>query len=148
MVSCQGKQDPVDEQNVLEIVDDAFAVQEVHGSAEEVPVQGFGEAQAAGLAGDVGYRNDLLEADDLDGGDDDDDVQVAGAEGEEEASDHDEGPCCAHDEVGLLLLVLALLGGWWCLESSAGNFSCRELAYRCFLDSAVARRAARLRARL
>lgn len=110
MVGGQGQQDAVDQQDVLEVVDDALAVQEVHGSAEEVPVQRLGEAQAAGLAGDVGYRNDLLEADDLDGGDDDDDVQVAGAEGKEEAPDHDQRPRCAHDEVGLLLLILALLG--------------------------------------
>ena len=110
MVGGQGQQNPINQQDVLEVVDDALAVQEVHGGAEEVPVQRLGEAQAAGLAGDVGYRNDLLEADDLDGGDDHDDVEVAGAEGEEEAPDHDQRPRCAHDEVGLLLLVLALLG--------------------------------------
>jgi hypothetical protein len=129
VVGRQGKQDSVDKQNVLEVVDDALAVQEVHGGSQEVPVQRFGEAQAAGLAGDVGYRNDLLEADDLDSGDDNNDVQVASAEGEEEASDHDQGPCGAHDEVGLLLLVLALLGDWWCLASSAGNFSYSKYAY-------------------
>ena len=110
MVGGQGQQDPVDKQNVFEVVDDALAVQEVHGGAQEVPVQRLGEAQAAGLAGDVGYRNDLLEADDLDGGDDHDDVEVASAEGEEEASDHDQRPCCAHNEVCLLLLILGLLG--------------------------------------
>lgn len=132
MVGRQGEQDSVNEQDVLEVVDDALAVQEVHGSAEEVPVQRLRKAQAAGLAGDVGYRNDLLEADDLDGGDDDDDVQVAGAEGEEEASNHDQRPCCAHDEVGLLFLVLALLGDWWCLDSSAVNFSLADMRTAAF----------------
>ncbi|KAJ8104906.1 hypothetical protein OPT61_g10502 [Boeremia exigua] len=67
VVGGQGQQDAVDQQDVLEVVDDALAVQEVHGGAEEVPVQRLGEAQAAGLAGDVGDRNDLLEADDLHG---------------------------------------------------------------------------------
>ena len=110
VVGGQGQQNPINQQDVLEVVDDALAVQKVHGGAEEVPVQRLGEAQAAGLAGDVGYRNDLLEADDLDGGDDHDDVEVAGAEGKEEAPDHDQRPGCAHDEVGLLLLILALLG--------------------------------------
>lgn len=126
MVGGQGQQDPVDEQNVLEVVDDALAVQKVHGGAEEVPVQRLGEAQAAGLAGDVGYRNDLLEADDLDGGDDGDDVEVAGAEGEEEAADHDQRPGGAHDEVCLLLLILGLLGDERCLGSSVVSGGARR----------------------
>ena len=130
MVGGQGEQDPVNEQNVLEVVDDALAVQEVHGSAQEVPVQRLGEAQAAGLAWDVGYGNHLLEADDLDGGNDDDDVQVAGAEGKEEAADHDQRPCCADDEVCLFLLILALLGDLWSLETSAGSFSSKRASVR------------------
>ena len=93
---------------MLEVVDDALAVQKVHGGAEEVPVQRLGEAQAAGLARHVRNSNDLLEGDDLHGGDDDDDEQVAGAEGPEEAGDHDQRPYGARDEVCLFLLVLAL----------------------------------------
>lgn len=121
MVGGQGQQDPVDEQDMLEVVDDALAVQKVHGGAEKVPVERLGEAQTAGLAGDVGDGDDLLEADDLHGGDDGDDVEVASAEGEEEAANHDERPCCADDEVCLFLLVLALFWDGWCLDMSAGG---------------------------
>jgi hypothetical protein len=39
VVGGQGQQDLVDEQNVLEVVDDALAVEEVHCGAEEVPVE-------------------------------------------------------------------------------------------------------------
>jgi len=104
---------------VLEVVDDALAIQEVHGGSEKVPVQRFGEAQAAGLAGHVCDCNDLLEGDDLDGGDDDDEVDVAGAEDPEEAHDHDDGPYCARYEVCLFLFVLGLWWLFWCLQLSA-----------------------------
>ena len=46
MMGGQGQQNAVNEQDVLEVVDDALAVQKVHGGAEEVPVQRLGEAQA------------------------------------------------------------------------------------------------------
>lgn len=106
MVGGQREQDAVDEQNVLEVVDDALAVEKVHGGSEEVPVQRLGKAQTAGLAGHIGNCNDLLEGDDLHGGDDDDDVYVAGTEDPEEAEDHDERPYRACYEVGLFLFVL------------------------------------------
>lgn len=108
MVGRKREQEAVDHEDVLEVVDDALAVEKVHGGAEEVPVERLCEAQAAGFAGDVGDGNDLLEGDDLDGGNDYDDVEVAGAEGPEEAGDHDQSPCGAGDEVGLLLLILGL----------------------------------------
>jgi hypothetical protein len=111
MVGSEREQNAVDQQDVLEVVDDALAIEEVHGSAEEVPVERLGEAQTASLAGHIGDCNDLFEGDDLHGGDDDDDVDVAGAEDPEEAEDHDEGPYCAFYEVGLFLLVLAR-GRW------------------------------------
>lgn len=108
MVGRQGQQQPVHHENVLEVIDDALAVQKVHGGAEKVPVERLCEAQAAGLAGHVCDCNDLLEAYDLDCRDDDDDEQVAGAEGPEEDANHDESPCCARDEVCLFLLVVGL----------------------------------------
>lgn len=113
VVGRQGEQNAVYQQDVLEVVDDALAIEKVHGGAEEVPVQRLGEAQAARLAGHVGDCNDLLERYDLDGSDDDDDVDVAGAEDPEEAHDHDQGPYRARYEVGLLLLVLGRC--WWLL---------------------------------
>ena len=84
MVCRQGQQQTVDHEDVLEVVDDALAVQEVHGGAEKVPVERLCEAQAAGLAGDICNCNDLLEGYDLDRRDDDDYEEVAGTEGPEE----------------------------------------------------------------
>lgn len=121
VVGSQGKQNSVHKQNVLEVIDDTLAIQEVHGRPQEVPVQRLGEAQAASLARHISYRNDLLEADDLDGCDDDDNIEMASAKSEEEATDHDESPYCAHDEVCLLFLVFALFCCLWCLEMSVGR---------------------------
>jgi hypothetical protein len=106
---------------VLEIVDDALAIEKVHGGAEEIPVQRLGEAQTAGLAGHICNCNDLLERYNLHCGNNDDEVDVAGTQDPEETEDHDETPYGARYEVGLLLLVL----GPWCwfrfLRVSAGN---------------------------
>jgi hypothetical protein len=129
VVGRQGEQQAVDHQDVLEVVYHTLAVQEVHGSAQEVPVQRLGEAQTARLARNIRNRNDLLERYDLHHGDDDDDEEVAGAEGPEEARDHDEGPYCARDEVGLLLLVLALglLFGELCCQPASSPAGTRNV---------------------
>jgi hypothetical protein len=95
---------------VLEIVDDALAIEKVHGGAEEIPVQRLGEAQTAGLAGHICDRNNLLEGDDLHGGDNDDDVNVASAQDPEEAENHDYGPDGTRYEVGLFLLIFGRRG--------------------------------------
>jgi hypothetical protein len=38
MVGCEWQQYPIHQQNMLEIVDDALSVKEVHGRSQEVPV--------------------------------------------------------------------------------------------------------------
>jgi hypothetical protein len=143
VVGGQRKQDTVDQQDVLEVIDDAFAVQKVHGGAEKVPVQRLGEAQATGPARHVRNGNDLLEGYDLDGGDYDDDVDVTGAEDPEEAQDHDEGPYGARNEVCLFLFVFGLLQRFWRLGLSAVVAVAGRSAYRA-IYGAVGRRAARL----
>ena len=109
VVGCQRQQHLVDQDDVLEVVDDALAVEEVHGGGQPVPVEALGGAQISRPAGDAGDGDDFLERDDLDGRDDQDDVDVAHEESREEAADHDKGPEGARHEVGLLLLVLGIL---------------------------------------
>jgi hypothetical protein len=109
VVSRQWQQNLVNEDNVLEVVDDALAVEKIHGGAEPVPVKALGGAQVSGAAGDVGNSNDLLEGDDLNGGDNEDDVDVTHEKSGEEQGDHDEGPEGTRVEVGLFLLVLSRL---------------------------------------
>lgn len=111
MVGGQGQEDAVDEHDMLEVVDDGLAVEEVHGGDEPVPVEVLGGPQLSRAAGHAGDGDDLLERDDLDDGYADDDVDVAREEGGEEEADHDEGPEGADDEVGLFLLVLGRLRG-------------------------------------
>lgn len=53
VVGRKRQEDLVNEDNVLEVVDDAFAVEKVHGGAEEVPVQSLCKTQLASPAGDV-----------------------------------------------------------------------------------------------
>lgn len=129
---------------MLEVVDDGFTVEVVHGGGQPVPVQALRGTKAAGLCRDGGDGDDLLEGDDLDGGDHADDVDVAGEEGGKEAADHDERPEGTCHEVGLLLLVLGallVLGGlglllWEREEERSVNtlghndaLSCRDVAW-------------------
>ncbi len=118
VMRSQRQEDLVDEDDVLEVVDNALAIEEVHGRGEPVPVQALGGLQVARAAGNARDGDDFLEGDDLDGGDNGDDVDVAHEEGREEASDHDESPERPGEEIGLLLLILGLLllGGRWLLE--------------------------------
>lgn len=92
MMSRHDLQCPVKEDDVPKIVDDALAVEEIHGRAQKVPIQSLGEAQVAGLAGDIGDGDDLLERNDLYGSDDEDDVYVAHEQRKEKTANHDEGP--------------------------------------------------------
>ena len=53
MVGSKGQEDLVDQDNMLEVVDDALAVEEVHGRTQEIPVECLCEAQLTGSAWDV-----------------------------------------------------------------------------------------------
>lgn len=110
MVSRKRKQDLVDEDNVLEVVNDAFSVEEIHGGSQEVPIQALRKSQASGAARDIGNGDNLLEGNDLNSSYDDNDVDVAGEHGPEEASNHDQRPDCAGNEGLLLLLIVGLWG--------------------------------------
>lgn len=97
---------------MLEVVNDALAVEEVHGHPEEVPVQGLCESQTSRPARHVYDADNLFEGHDLDGGYDDDDVDVPGEQGAQKHADHDKGPYCAGDECLLLLLEFRRFAGW------------------------------------
>lgn len=110
VMSRQRQQNLIHEQNVLEVVDDALSVKEVHSRCKKVPVQGLGEAKVLLLAGDVGDGNNFLERDDLNGSHNADDVDVAREHGDEKAGNHHEGPYRPGNE-GLFLLLVFGLGG-------------------------------------
>ena len=122
MVRRKRQQNAINQQDVLEVVYDALAIQIIHRRTEEVPVQRLGEAQAARPAGHIDDGNDLFERDDLQRRHNHYNVDVAGKEGEEEAADHDEGPYCARDEGLLLLFVLVFFGGLGYDDVSVGVF--------------------------
>lgn len=106
MMCCKREQDPVNQEDVLEVIEHTLSIQEVHCCHEEVPVERLCELEVSGLAGDVGNGDDLLEGDDLNGGDNDDQVEVAGEDDDEEAGNHDKGPYRPGDErLSLLLKV-------------------------------------------
>lgn len=111
VVGGEGQQHAVDEHDMLEVVDDGLAVEEVHGGDEPVPVEALGGPQLARAAGHAGDGDDLLERHDLDDGDAGDDVDVAREERREEEADHDERPERADEEVGLLLFIFGWLRG-------------------------------------
>ena len=53
VVGSKRQQDLVDQNDVLEVVNDTLAVQEVHGGSKEVPVESLCKAELARPAGDV-----------------------------------------------------------------------------------------------
>lgn len=111
-VVCRQRQKHlVDQQNMLEIVDDAFSVEKIHGRREKVPVQRLGEAEILLLTGNIGDGNDFLERDDLNRSHNDNNVDVSGEHGDEKERDHDESPYCPRNE-GLFLLLVFGLGGF------------------------------------
>lgn len=115
MVSSERKQDLVDQDNMLKVVDDALSIEEVHGGGEPVPVQALGRAQGPGAAWNVGDGDDFFERDDLNSGDDANHVDMAHEKRKEKDGYHDKGPDRSSPEVGPFLLVLGLLlfsGGW------------------------------------
>lgn len=99
----------VHEHDVLEIVDNTLAVEEVHGRRQPIPVQGLCEPQPASATRHVGYRDDFLEGYDLYCCDDGYDVNMPHAHGQEEAGHHDKRPYRPGNEGLLLLLVLRSL---------------------------------------
>lgn len=92
MVGSQRKKHLVNKDNVLEVVDDALSVKEVHGGGQEVPVQALGGAQRSSSAGNIGDGNDFLEGNDLDCSDNGNHVNVSHEQCAEEARDHDQRP--------------------------------------------------------
>lgn len=109
MVRGKRQQDLIHQYYVLKVVDDAFAVEEVHGCCQPVPVEALGRVDGSRAARDVCDGDDLFEGDDLDGCDDEDHVDMAHEERGEEDGHHDESPERPRPEVGLFLLVLGLL---------------------------------------
>lgn len=106
MVRSEWQQYAVNQHYVLEVVDDTFPIEKVHGGTQKVPVQSLGKSQRPGSARDVGNGNDLFEGNDLDGGDNDDYVDVSSEHGAEEDSNHGKRPYGTGDEGLLLLLIL------------------------------------------
>jgi len=45
MVRSEWQQHTIDQHNMLEVVNDAFSIEKVHGGTQEIPVQGLGKAQ-------------------------------------------------------------------------------------------------------
>lgn len=91
---------------MFEIVDDAFAIEEVHCGRQEVPVQGLSQRKILRFSGYGRDCNDFFEGDDLDSGHHGDDVNVTCKHGGEEGCYHYQRPYCACDEGLLFLFVL------------------------------------------
>lgn len=106
VVSGQRQQNPVNQDDVLEVVYHTLAVEEVHGARQPVPVEALGGLDVPGAGWHRCDSNDLLERDDLDGGHDGNNVDVAHEESSKEASDHDKSPKGTGYEVCLFLLIV------------------------------------------
>lgn len=106
--------------DMLEVVDDALAIEVVHGRAQKIPIQRLGEPQAPRPAWHVCDCNDLFEGYHLHPCYDKNDEYVAGEEGNEEGRYHDKGPYRPCDDGLLLLLVFGVLGFFLDLRGRRG----------------------------
>lgn len=119
VVSSQREEDLVEKHNVLEVIDNTFAVEKVHCRRQPVPVQALGTLEVPSSTRYARNRNYLLERYYLDRGYYCEDVDVPHKEGEKEAANHNECPESSSDEVGLLLFIFGLpllLGCCWLLH--------------------------------
>jgi len=105
MVCRKWEQDFVDKKNMLEIVDDTFTVEEVHGDGKEVPAEGSGKREISLLARNLGNCNDFFKGYDLDGGDNHQDIDMTSEHSTEEAANHGQSPYRPCNESGLFLLI-------------------------------------------
>jgi hypothetical protein len=60
MVGSEWKKNLINKQNVLEVVDHALSIQEVHGSSQKVPVQRLRKAEAPCSTWYIGDRDDFF----------------------------------------------------------------------------------------
>lgn len=107
MVSCKRKKHFVHQHNMLEIIDDTLAIEEVHCRSQPIPVQCLGELQSTRATRHIGNGNDFLEGYYLDCSHNRYDVDVAHEHGPEEYANHEECPYRSSDESLLLLFVLS-----------------------------------------
>lgn len=128
MMRRKRQQHPINQHNMLEIVNNTLAVQEVHCRAQKVPIQRLGEAQPTRTTPDIGNGNDLLEGNNLHRRDDDDHVNVAREHAAEEDTNHDECPYRAGYKGLLLLVVGGLFWGCGCLFIIGPPFCCCRIA--------------------
>jgi hypothetical protein len=109
MMGGQRQQHLVHQDDMLEVVNDTFTVQKVHGSRQPVPIQALCRLKVPSSTGNVGDSDHFFEGNDLNGSDDKNDVDVTHEERYEESTDHDQCPECPCHKVGLFLFVLDLL---------------------------------------
>ena len=105
----KGEQHSIHQQNMLEIVDDALSIQEIHRRGQEIPIERLCKPQVLRSARNVGDSYDLLEGHNLDSCDQDNKVEVAGKEGHEEPSNHYKRPYRPGNKSLFLLLVIGEL---------------------------------------
>lgn len=61
MMGCQGEQDLIYQEDMLEVIDNAFTINEIHGNREEVPVERLCKRQVLLLGRDLSNGDDLFE---------------------------------------------------------------------------------------
>lgn len=109
MVSSQGQENLVDQDDVLEIVYAALPVEKVHGRSQPVPVEALCRAQITLATRYGGDSDHFLEGDDLDVCYNAKYVNVTHEEGGKKTKDHDKCPKRSCYEVLFLFLILGRL---------------------------------------
>lgn len=106
MMRRKRKEESIHQHNMLEIVDDALPVQEVHDGSQKVPIQRLCEPQLLVSRWYACDSNHLFEGDDLHSRDHRNQVKMPGGHRAEKDPNHRQRPNGPGDESLLLLLVL------------------------------------------
>jgi hypothetical protein len=88
VVRCQWKQQHIHQENVLEVVNDALSVQEIHCCGQKIPVETFGELKILLSRWNICNRNNFLERHHLHHRDNGGDIDMPGSHRPEEYAYH------------------------------------------------------------
>ena len=112
MVSRKWQQDLVHQYDMLEIVNDTFPVEKVHGCCQPIPIQRLCKFQPSRPTRHIGNGNNFFERDDLNCCHNRQDIDVSHKHSAEKGCYHYQSPYRSRDEGLFLFLVLGRFDGF------------------------------------
>ena len=106
MINGKREQKRVDKNNMLEVVNDRFTLEEINSRGEEVPIECPTPRKLLFYRWLGRKSNDFLERKNLNENNETNNVYMTGSNDQEEATNHHQSPYCSNDKVLFLLFLL------------------------------------------